>query len=383
MTNFPSAKSRVPDLYNLIIINKEIAALEEDILDARYIGLREIVTNDTMFTDTTANPDILLDTSITGTVTVATVTESAILPGKVFKYNSSDVTFAVVLDGTKLYANVDTVIATPTSAGNLVLGSSTIALTTTMTLRDVVTEINKETATSGIVAVAKVNDAGTYYLQLQKSAVVDGNDIIVAAGSLASILTDLGLVLGTYVININDVANQLGDDATAIGSGPYQIQLAQANGLNIMEGTALTDLGFTITVDIASDQIYLPSHGLTTGDQISFASPGTLPRPINVFPDSFYYAIIIDVDNVKIASTRLNATTGLAVDLTSVGIDYFTLKITTDSSIYFQVVNGYSDNPVYKQRVDEVEEYFDDRGYQIYTPTNDNTTNTFNWIIKW
>lgn len=383
MTNFPNATSRVPDLYNLIRINQEIAALEHDILDARYVGLREILTNNTVFTDTTQNPDILLETSIAGSVTFATTTESAILPGKTFVYNAVDLTFAIIVDGSTLYPNIDTVFAVPTASGNLVLGSATIVLTTTMTLRDVVAEINKDTGTTGIVAVTKVNGAGTYYLQLQKSVVIDGNDIIIDASSLASILTDLGLVANTYVIDINDVADQLGSDATATGAGPYQIQLDQANGLNILSGTALSDLGFTITVTIGTDSFNVPAHGLTTGDQISFSSPGTLPQPINIFPDSFYYAIVEDVDNVKIATTRLNALNNIVIDITTAGVDYFKLKITTDATIYYQVTNGYSDNSVYRQRIDAVKSYFSDRGYEIYTPTNTLTLDTIDWIIKW
>lgn len=381
MTNFPAATSRVPDLFNLIRINKEIAALEEDILDARYDGLSELTVFDTAFTDTTVNTSITLNTSEVGSVTFATLTESVTLPGTTLNFNNIEILFAIEILGTVSIVPS----ATPLSvSGNLIVGGQTVALTNTMTLADIVDAINVETSTTGILASAEP-DGSNAKLKLRKDNIVENNSLIIGSGSTVSVLTELGLTANDsgYVIDLPDAISQIGANATQSGAGPYSLELTDVTGVYINSGTALASFGLSKTIDLAADTIRITGHGLTTGDQVTFSTSAALPSPFNVFPDSIYYVIAIDANTIKLASTNRNALTGIALDITTEATDSFTIRVTTDAEIYYQVSRNLVDNPVYKQRYDEVINYFTSRNYTIYASTNPTTNTTFQWVISW
>lgn len=381
MTNFPAANSRVPDLYNLIRINKEIAALEEDVLDARYDGFASITVSDTTYTDTTVNSEILLDVVETGSVTFVTLTETVTLPGTTLNYNDVAILFYIDLTGTAVIVPTDTPISV---SGNLILGSTVIALTDAMTLANIVTTINDNTDETGIVA-STVADGANVKLYLKKDNIVQNNTLIVGSASSASILTELGLTVNDsgYVVNLSDAVAQIGSDASVNGAGPYSLQLDDAAGISIIAGTSLVSFGISTTIDLAADTIRVTGHGLTSGNQITFGSSATLPVPLVAFPDSIYYVIVVDVDTVKIATTPRNSLNAVALDLTQHATDAFTIKKTTDAEIYYQVSRGYVSNDVYQERYDEVIKYFEMRKYIIYASTNPTTNTTFQWVISW
>ncbi len=386
MTNFPAANRRVPDLFNLIIINKEIAALEEDVLDARYIGLKEIIVNDTVFTDTTITAAVELDNTELGTANFATNTESVVTPGDTLTHNSTLTTFTVVHDGSQTFPDTGTTTVISNS-GNLNIGSATIvSVITSMTLDTLITAINAELATTGIRAAA-IASGSNFFLRLSKDNIVDGSTLIIRTTTTATVLTDLGITANDsgYVINIVDLAALVGTDGTVDGAGPFNLDITNTNGVYIIggTGTALADIGLVKTVDLTLNSIRMTGHGFTTADQVSLSTPGTLPVPVNAFPNSLYYIIVVDVNNIKLATTSTNALTGAALDLTLDGTDFFTVKITTDAEIYFQVTNGFSTDPVFKERMDEVIAYFQGKEYIIFRQTNPNTQTVFQWKILW
>lgn len=386
MTNFPGANRRVPDLFNLILINKEIAALEEDVLDARYIGEKEITVNDTAFTNTTIATPVELNNTEVGTADFATNTEAVVTPGNTLTHNSTTTTFTIVHDGTALFANTD-VVTVISNNGSLNIGASTtISVLTTMTLDALVTAINLDTATTGIRGAA-IASGSDFFLRLSKDNVLENATLMIKSTTTASVLTDLGITANDtgHVIDIVDLAALVGADGTVVGSSPFNLDITNTNGVYIVggTGTALADIGLIKTIDLATDTIRITSHGFTTGDQISLTSPGTLPIPINAFPNSLYFIIVVDANNIRLATTSTRAFQGTALDLTLDGTNYFTVKATSNAEIYFQVTNGFATNPVFKQRMDEVIAYFQGKEYIIFRQTNPNVLTVFQWVIRW
>lgn len=383
VTVFPSAVSRSPDLFNLEKIHKEVRDIEELVIDQRLVGLRETTINTTDFTDTTIATAITFDSPETGTANFATNTEAAVTPGNTLQYNGQQITYEVQVDGTSTFADTDTTIVI-TSNGNLVFGGTSnfsVALTTTMTLDNVVTAINNEIANTGIRASTQTSGSN-FLLRLAKDNTTNGNSLIIDATSTAQILTDLGFTSGTFVIDINDVATQT-PDGTVDGTGPFNLQLTSSSGIYIIDGTALTELGLTQTVNLTNNTLRFTGHSFTTGQQVELVSVGNLPIPLNSFPNSFYYVIVVDTNTISLATTNQNALNGTSIDLTAQGDNVFSVKTLNDSEIYFSVWKGLAENTVYKQRMDEVIEYFEDLRYVIFRQDNEDTNSTFRWVLKW
>lgn len=329
-----------------------------------------------------------MDNTVIGTADFATLTESVTEPGTTLEVNNVAILFEVIVDGTEEFADTDSTIVISTT-GTLELGSgpTSIALTNIMTLDDVVIAINDSQDTTGIFAQTVLNSTTSmYFLRLTKDNVVDTTTLTIDVSSTASILTDLGLTSGPNVINLPSAASQVNDTiltGSVAGTSPYNLQIDFANGVYVVDGTSLTSFGLSETVDLTTNTINITAHGFTTGDQVTLTSPGDLPTPLSAFPTSLYYIILVDANSFMLATSPSTALTGTAIDLTVQGNDYFTVTETTDAEMYFQVWKGYSDNTVFKQRMDQVIAYFEDKEYIIYRQTNPSTETTFQWVLKW
>ena len=388
MNIFPSSTARTPDLFNLVKIHKEISTIEGLILDARYIGEKELTVSSTVFTDTTVNTAVSLDKIVTGTASFNTNTEVTTLPGTTLDVNDVKILFKIIVDGSSEFNNTDTVFPITTN-GSLQLGATPTAtnLTNIMTLDGVVAQINLTTATTGILAAAVLN-TGTnkYFLRLTKDNVVNSNTLIISGTSTATVLTNLGFTVSSNHINITSIASQVNDTTlTGVvdGTGPFNLKITTTTGTYINGGTSLTALGFTTTVNLTTNVISLASHGFSTGDQVTLTSPKTLPGPLAAFPNSLYYIVIVDVNSFKLAKSASAALAGTVIDISSHGTSYFTIVKTTDAEMYYQVWKSFGTNPVYKERMDDVIAHFEDKQYIIYRQTNSSTSTTFKWIIKW
>lgn len=229
-------------------------------------------------------------------------------------------------------------------------------------LLGVVAQINLSTANHGITASSY--DTGVvggtrYHLRLEKSNIINGASILIDAGSTSQVLTDLGLTAGTT-------------DTTFMG-------------FTVIFGAP------TFYIDLATDNIFfedgpngaITAHGFTTGDQVQVISDGVLPSPLQGFPDSLWYVIDIDDNNMKIAQTNILALAGTPINLAAYGTGSFTLKSLLQSELYFQVWKGLLTDRILKQHMDETIEHFEELGYIIFRSTNETTNTTFNWIVRW
>lgn len=76
-------------------------------------------------------------------------------------------------------------------------------------------------------------------------------------------------------------------------------------------------------VTVASDIINIPNHGMAQGKLLVLTTTGGLPAPLAI--NTVYYAIPVDTNNLKIASTASNAAQSIAINLTTQGTGNHTL----------------------------------------------------------
>ena len=250
-------------------------------------------------------------------------------------------------------------------------GDQDVTLTTGDSLLTVVAQINITTGAHGITASSYdngVNDATRYRLRLVKSNIINGADILIDAGSTAQVLTELGLTAGTTSTTFMGFP-------VAFGVPTFYIDLVTDN-IFFEDGPIIDDgaSGFIGTVTV---------HGFTTGDQLEVISDNILPSPLSGFPDSRWYAIRIDADNMKIAQTNALALAGTPINLATFGLGSFQLKSLLQSELYYEVFKGLVVERVLKQHMDEVIKHFEELGYIIFRQTNVTTNSTFNWVVRW
>lgn len=233
-----------------------------------------------------------------------------------------------------------------------------------------VATINLTTGAHGVTASSYdtgVDGATQFHLRLVKSNIINGANILVDAGSTAQVLTDLGLTAGTTSTTF------MGFEV-AFGAPTLYIDLITDN-IFFEDGPLIDNAGaFLATATV---------HGFTTGDQLEVISDGVLPSPLKGFPDSRFFAIDTDDDNLKIAQTNALAIAGTPLDLAVFGTGSFQLRSLLQSELYFEVWKGLLTDRVLKQHMDEVIAHFENLGYIIFRSTNITSNTTFNWIVRW
>ena len=135
------------------------------------------------------------------------------------------------------------------------------------------------------------------------------------------------LVTGSRIVYSNGGGTSIG--GLTSGQGYFAVRIDN-NIIKLStnkEGSAvvnLTSLGVgnhsltTNQLDLTANQISIPSHGFSQGELVQYDSVGqnVVGGLVSGNP---YYIILIDGDNIKLASTLENANANLPVDLTSVG----------------------------------------------------------------
>jgi hypothetical protein len=114
------------------------------------------------------------------------------------------------------------------------------------------------------------------------------------------------------------------------------------------EGSALVNLStlgtgnHTLTtnqLNLADNQISIPAHGFSGGELVQYDSVGQTPVG-GLSSGSPYYIILIDGDNIKLATTLANSNAGTAVDLTTVGVGVHRILSLTKSPDGTYTVNA-------------------------------------------
>lgn len=99
-------------------------------------------------------------------------------------------------------------------------------------------------------------------------------------------------------------------------------------GAAVVGGQALTFTSFTFTANASTDQLAATGHPLQTGDGLVQVSNSGGGLPGGLVAVTNYWAIRIDANNFKLATSRANAIGGDAIDITSAGTGTQTLAAT-------------------------------------------------------
>lgn len=101
--------------------------------------------------------------------------------------------------------------------------------------------------------------------------------------------------------------------------------------------SVVTDAGVASEVNVADNEITIPSHGLNAGLKGQLTSTGTLPAGLSLATD--YFVLVVDEDTIQL-SASLN---GAAVDITNQGSDEavntFTATAIAGASIKLEQAN--------------------------------------------
>lgn len=149
------------------------------------------------------------------------------------------------------------------------------------------------------------NDHG-YYLGLKVQVSSSGT---LPTGLSAS--TDYYLIVDTihqyrFATTLANALSATEIDITGVGSGNMTITPQLDNAIFWVGNDAIS---------IADDQFTMKNHGLWTGQHVQMISDGTLPTGLSTATD--YYAIRVDANNFKLATSVSNASSGTAVDITA------------------------------------------------------------------
>lgn len=311
-------------------------------------------------------------TNVGGAVVTNTTPENKVELSTNVDSGKIEIDGPILLEGTTSTAD-ETGAGFLTAGGTLRFGGTAdedVVFGAADSLVGLVATINLTIGAHGITASSYdtgIIGATRYNLRLEKSNIINGINILVDAGSTAQVLTDLGLTAGTTSTTFMGFA-------VAFGAPTLYINLTTEN-IFFEDGPLINNAGaFLATATV---------HGFTTGDQLEVISDGVLPSPLKGFPDSRFFAIDTDDDNLKIAQTNALALAGTPLDLAVLGTGSFQLKSLLQSELYFEVFKGLLVDRVLKQHMDSVISHFEELGYVIFRSTNTTTNTTFNWIIRW
>jgi hypothetical protein len=96
-----------------------------------------------------------------------------------------------------------------------------------------------------------------------------------------------------------------------------------------------TTAGIATAVNVTNNTITFASHGLFTGRAIALSiNSGSLPAGLSA---ATYYAIVVDANTIKFASSVANAEAGTAIDITDYGDEAKTMTVTPSAILGSQV----------------------------------------------
>jgi hypothetical protein len=223
----------------------------------------------------------------------------------------------------------------------------------------------------GGTSIAPLQNNATYYIR----TVVDSNNIQLSQSLGGPVIAFTAPGTGTshsfiyVVVNLDDdslyipghelvtgsrvvYSNGGGTSIGGLSSGTSYFTFKVDNNILKLstnkEGTGvvnLTTLGIgnhsltTNQLNLTDNQISIPAHGFSQGELVQYDSVGqTVVGGLS--SGSPYYIILIDGDNIKLATTLENANANTAVDLTQVGVGVHRILSLSKSPDGTYTVNG-------------------------------------------
>lgn len=151
--------------------------------------------------------------------------------------------------------------------------------------------------------------ASTSYLSMANT----GQLATASADSIGSAMTSTG---ANAIANSRTraVATTAATGGVAIGPSTTTLSNATTSYIDI----TCANTGFAPgAVNTGTDTITASLHGMSTGDQMKFTTSTTLPSPLAA--GTIYFAVVIDANNFKVATSYANALSSTVVDITTQG----------------------------------------------------------------
>lgn len=135
------------------------------------------------------------------------------------------------------------------------------------------------------------------------------------------------------------------------------------------------------SIDLAHSNFILANHGLHNGDQIQFNTTGALPAP--VVTGKVYYAIVVDVNTFKIATTQVNSVYNNFVVLTAAATGTTSISEISLSQQAYNVFIGQSTDQALTYQLNQIITHFTNLGYTVQRVQNPSSPGIFQWVISW
>lgn len=172
--------------------------------------------------------------------------------------------------------------------------------------------------------------------KVQVDLSAETTDAEVAAAFATALETLVGVPFGSADSTADVVCTQ---DLNGVIDAP-EVHNADDSGAGSIVA-AVTTPGVVSEVDVADNEITIPSHGLTEGLKGQLTTTGTLPAGLSLATD--YFIIVVDANTVKLANSLANAQAGTAVDITGQGasasVNTFTPTALAGGSVKLQQSN--------------------------------------------
>jgi len=248
-----------------------------------------------------------------------------------------DIGDRLLITGTPAVQTLAATVAVSGTAGQFTCGASTLA----------VGNLLRITGTKGGTATITGYATGTTY----KVSAVTGTSPNVTGFTLttqsnAAIVTTAGTLTGltyttTGTITGYNTAGTVYRVSAVTGTSPNVTGFTlttQSNVPLVTTAGKLTGLTYVTATGIhaTNNTIKVSSHGYSTGDVVVYdKNGGTIIAGLTNY--AVYFVIVVDVNNIKLATSAGNATLGTAVDITDVGSGSHILydPVTDGGSGYF------------------------------------------------
>lgn len=125
------------------------------------------------------------------------------------------------------------------------------------------------------------------------------------------------------------------DEARSIESEILQAIKIGLFEATVSDGTTMTNSSVAPvdvwSIDPSNNQLYIPNHGLSTGDEVTLNSNVSLPGPL--LSTSYYYVIYIDSNHIKLSNSFADAISGRPIGV-SVSQSVNLISLTNNGSGY-------------------------------------------------
>lgn len=178
-------------------------------------------------------------------------------------------------------------------------------------------------------------------------------------------ITPIGSVVHSMLTEVQYQAQNgagwvLMDGRSVVGSVYESITgnsvVPDGRGSSVRGAISISDIQFSPSdTNVASDSIYIPNHPYRTGMKVEFSSSGTLPTGLSSrsltksnIENTYnrYFVIVLDENNIKIATTFALAHTGTAINLTGQGTGVHTMYQRQDPGDRYKQEDGTVSNEV-------------------------------------